>query len=224
MRLLPSFAESVTVALTPDSDIDAPGLPPELRGAVPSRQREFTAGRYCAARAVARLQPSGEPRAIGRGPAGEPLWPDGLTGSITHTQALASAAVARLSDARSLGIDTETIIAPARAHAVASVVMRPAEAALGGDALDVLNGATRLTLVFSAKEAVFKCLYPVIRRRFYYADVEIRSADLTDGSFAAEIMTTLSAAFVRGMVLRGRFEIDDRWVHTGVWLRPDGGD
>lgn len=219
--LLPSFAETVTVALTADSDIDAPGLPSELRGAVPSRQREFTAGRYCAARAISRFQPSDEPRAIGRGPAGEPLWPDGLTGSITHTQALASAAVARLADARSLGIDTETIIPPARAHAVASVVMRPAEAALGGDAL---GEATRLTLVFSAKEAIFKCLYPVIRRPFYYADVEIRSADLTDGTFAAEIMTTLSAGFERGMVLRGRFQVDDRWVHTGVWLPPDDGD
>jgi enterobactin synthetase component D / holo-[acyl-carrier protein] synthase len=215
--ILPSFAATVTVLLATDAHIKLIALPPELRGAAPKRRRQFMAGRYCAVQAAERLKPSGELPHVGRGPAGEPLWPGGLTGSITHTDDLASAAVARLSDARSLGIDSETIVVRARAQAIRSMVMLPAEAGLGGGALD---DATRLTLVFSAKEAIFKCLYPVIGRRFYYEDVALTSADLADGSFAAEIVTTLAAGFERGTSVRGRFEIDELRVHTGAWLEP----
>jgi enterobactin synthetase component D len=217
--VLPSFASSVTVLIGTHRPFDESSLPPELCRAVPKRKRQFMAGRYCAVQAAERLNQTGSPPDIGRGTAGEPLWPRGLTGSITHTDELASAAVARLCDARSLGIDSETIAGRPRMDAIRSIVMLPGERALGGSAFD---DATRLTLVFSAKEAIFKCLYPVIRRRFYYADVAIRAMD-PSGMFAAEIVTRLAPGFERGMILHGRFEIDERRVHTGTWLEPHPG-
>lgn len=214
--VVPPFASSVTVALS--GSLPADGcLPPELDRAVPDRKRQYLAGRYCAAEAVARIRPSAGRPAIGRGAAGEPQWPAGLTGSVTHTHDLASAAVAKVSDTRSIGIDTEMRVGRARAENIMPLVMRPEEHSLGGRALDE---ATRLTLVFSAKEALFKCLYPVIGRRFYYEDACIASADLATGCFTTEIVTPLAPGFERGTILRGRFEIDDVRVHTGVWLEP----
>ena len=214
--VVPPFVSTVTVALhaaiTSTADV-----PPELHRAAASRQREYVAGRYCAARAIERLQPFEAPLTIGRGAAGEPRWPAGFTGSVTHTEGLASAAVARLSDARSIGIDSEVRVDTWRAEQIKPLVMQQDEAGLGGGALD---GGTRVMLVFSAKEAIFKCLYPVVGRRFYYEDARIISADAATGVFVAELLTTLAPGFERGTVLQGRFEIDDRHVHTGVWLEP----
>lgn len=196
--VVPSFASSVTVALA-------------------ERKQQHLAGRYCAAQAIERLEPSAASSVVGRGSAGQPQWPAGLTGSVTHTDGLASAAVARLTDARSIGIDSEMRVDRARAERIRTLVMLPEERALGGDALD---DGTRVALVFSAKEAIFKCLYPVVERRFYYEDARITSVDLATGSFAAKLMTTLAPGFDCETVVRGRFEIDSMRVHTGVWLEP----
>ncbi len=214
--VVPSFASSVTVALS--DRLPATGsLPPELDRAVPERQRQYLAGRYCAAEAVGRIRPAAPRPTIGRGAAGEPCWPAGLTGSVTHTHDFASSAVARVSDARSIGIDSEMRVARPRAENIMPLVMLPEEHVLGGSAFDE---ATRLTLVFSAKEAIFKCLYPLVGRRFYYEDALVASADVASGYFTAALRTTLGAGFEKGTILRGRFEIDEVRVHTGVWLEP----
>jgi enterobactin synthetase component D len=217
--VLPSFASCVTVAFDNNEAVEATGLPAELRRAAPERKRQFLAGRYCALRALERLEPSVARRTVGRGGAGEPTWPAGLTGSVTHTNGLASAAVAWQSDARSIGIDSELRVATARAQAIKPLVMLPGEAGLGGRALDE---ATRVVLVFSAKEAIFKCLYPLTGRRFYYEDAFVACADVAGGWLTAELITTLATGFEAGTILRGRFELDEARVHTGVWLEPQG--
>jgi enterobactin synthetase component D len=214
--IVPAFVSSVTIAThaTVATTVD---VPPELSRATPGRQREYAAGRYCAARAIERLRASDSRVTIGRGGAGEPQWPAGLTGSVTHTDGLASAAVAWTSDARSIGIDSEMLVDVERADRIRPLVMQRDEAGVGGAGLD---DRTRVMLIFSAKEAIFKCLYPVVGRRFYYEDARITSADPVKGCFVAELLTTLAPGFERGTLLHGRFEIDDRRVHTGVWLEP----
>jgi enterobactin synthetase component D len=210
----PTFATMVTVAFTPDAAFGDGQLPPELVKAAPERQRQFLAGRYCALAAL-RVHSGRCPVHVGRGPGGEPLWPAGLTGSVTHTRDFAAAAVAGSGQARSIGIDTEEIVTTPSVGRLSSLVLLAAEPDLGGPALD---NATRFTLVFSAKESLFKCLYPLVRRRFYYPDVALRALDLTSGTFAAELVTTLSAEFRAGWRVTGKFVIDGRRVHTGVWV------
>lgn len=214
--VVPSFVSHVTVALDPNAPSTVT-VPPELHRATPERKRQYVAGRYCADYAIERLRPSATRPAIGRGPAGEPQWPAGLTGSVTHTDGLASAAVARLTDVRSIGIDSEMRVDRWRAERIRLLVMLPEEHAVGGRAIDE---ATRVTLVFSAKESIFKCLYPVVGRRFYYEDALITSADLATGRFVAKLTTPLAPGFERGTIIRGRFEIDEARVHTGVWIDP----
>jgi enterobactin synthetase component D len=213
--LLPEFIAGATVRWSSDFPIDDWQLPPELHRAVPRRKQEFVAGRCCAARAIQQLRPGPSSVHVGRGSAGEPLWPAGFTGSITHTANLASATAARLSDVRSIGIDSESLITPARASAIESAVMVPAEYTVGGSALEA---ATRVTLVFSAKEAIFKCLYPLVRRLFFYTDVSIASADVRAGTFVAKVIHELGVGFEEHTILHGRFVIDEPYVHTAVWL------
>ena len=176
----------------------------------------FAAGRECAARAAAQLgaQP---PIDVPRGAAGEPVWPDGLTGSITHKDWFFSAAVARQSEALAIGIDAERIIDADRAAVIARRVALPQEGFVGGQ---TLAPGLRVSLLFSIKEAVFKCLYPLVLRRFYYDALSVTAIDLAAGTFDSELTARLSDQFPAGKLLSGRLAVAEARVHTGIWLPP----
>lgn len=83
----------------------------------------------------------------------------------------------------------------------------------------VRDPAIAVTLLFSAKEALFKCLCPKVGRTLAYLDVRIEvAADGGSVVFRAVVCASLSALVRRGTVLHGRFEIHDRFVHTGLWM------
>ena len=131
---------------------------PELRAAAGmsgKRRREFAAGRHCARRALAHL--GHEAVALPIGPGRAPVWPPGVIGSITHTGNFAIAAVAWKSDLRSLGIDMESAD-PLEPDLLELVCREDERAALASCGMDPQLGAK---LVFSAKESVYKCLWPV---------------------------------------------------------------
>ncbi len=71
--------------------------------AVEKRRREFAGGRDCARRALAALGIA--PLAILSGERGEPLWPEGVVGAITHCAGYRGSAVARAGEVAALGID-----------------------------------------------------------------------------------------------------------------------
>jgi enterobactin synthetase component D len=191
-------------------------LPAALQEATAKRQLHFRAGRYCALRALEALEGRLVTTVLPQTAGGAPLWPEGVTGSITHTDGFVSAAVARTSQVEALGIDTERIMSVDRAARVSAAIAWPSELAhmraIGFDRLEAL------TLVFSAKEAIFKCLYRKIGRIFDYRDVRIVAAVLHPGTFTARIVQTLSPDFPAQTLLHGRFEINGSWVHTGMVL------
>jgi enterobactin synthetase component D len=111
-----------------------------------------------------------------------PIWPDGVVGSITHAGGFAAAAVARAADIAGLGIDSEQIIDPTAAHDIADICMVD-EAGLF-KAVHGRSFCEFCTLVFSAKEAVFKCLFPLTRKFFEFSDVQITLFDWNRNYFA----------------------------------------
>lgn len=130
-------------------------LPDDLAAAVPKRRSEFLAGRLCAAIA---LRAAGLPEEVGRlGRA--PVWPKGCTGSITHSRNRAIAVVSR--SARMLGIDCEALVPEARAQDLREMILTDAEAALRPEGMAF---GTYFTLVFSAKEALYKARAPGLTR------------------------------------------------------------
>ena len=86
----------------------------------------------------------------------------------------------------------------------------------------MIGSLEALTLVFSAKESVFKCLHPLVGRMFEFDDVRIvgisADADAAVRTFRAEIVKALSTDFPAGTRLEGRFTIEDNRIHTGVSL------
>jgi len=96
------------VSETRDEMLGIELFPEELRSlgrAVDKRRREFTTGRACARAALSQLGIG--PTAIPGGARGQPLWPPGIVGSITHCRGYCACAVARAERVVSLGIDAE---------------------------------------------------------------------------------------------------------------------
>lgn len=181
-------------------------LPQALRHAAQTRQREFLAGRWCAEKALQHLGAGSTHVPIAKDRA--PIWPDGVVGSITHTADFAAAAVAWAADIAALGIDSEQIIDPAAAGDIADVCMvdeaKLFEAAHGRSFCEFC------TFVFSAKEAVFKCLFPLTRKFLEFSDVRITSFDWNREWFG---WTTVSEH-----VGIGRLSRADGIIHTSVEL------
>ena len=76
------------------------------------------------------------------------------------------------------------------------------------------------TVDFSAKESIFKCLYPEVRRYFDFLEAEVLELDPAAGRFVARLLVTLVPAYPAGYVVGGTFFHDAASVSTGVVLAP----
>ncbi len=186
-----------------------------LGRAAPQRRREFAAGRQCARRALARLGLDGA--LIGRGADRRPLWPESFVGSIAHTAEYAAAAVAHRRDFAALGLDVE------RREAVGEHLWRriavPAELHWVGD-LPPAERVAAATLLFSAKEAIYKCLYAWLGLRLGFQDVELdpQPAASDRGAFGVRFCGAAPAGLA---ALSGRYRWDGRYVLTAIAVPAD---
>jgi len=107
--------------------------------------------------------------ALPKGPAGAPVWPAGIVGSLAHDSRVAVAAVGMRADVGALGIDVEP--AECLPSELLELVATPHERLNLGD--DVYRGR----LLFVAKEAVYKAVHPLDQIFLEHHDVEINLAE-----------------------------------------------
>ena len=179
----------------PRSAIAAPA---NILRSVVKRQAEFLAGRLCARSALLGLTGRADVPALGEDRA--PVWPAGITGSISHSHGLATALVASDTQWRGLGLDLEEPLASDRALRLAEEILIPAELQRL-DGLTPEQKAERITLTFSIKESLFKALYPLVHKRFYFHDAEMLDCD--DTRARLRLLTDLSAEWTAGSELQG---------------------
>src|SRR5687768_10978445 len=131
--------------------------------AVEKRVLEFRRGRACARAALAQLGAPEGPIPVGAHRM--PTWPAGYVGSITHCTGLVAAVAARADRIASVGLDAEPAAAlpgEPRAHIV-HPLDRP-----------VRPGGVIEKVVFSAKESIFKALFPRAGIWLDFLDVAVR--------------------------------------------------
>lgn len=191
-------------------------LPARLRAAAHRRRLHYRAGRFCALQALARLGARGAPVPEWQGPNLPPRWPDGVAGSITHTDGFAWAAAGWTRHVTALGIDSERMATSERADSVATLVCTPDELHLGLSA--GFDRALTITLAFGIKEAVFKCLYPFVGRTFGYLDASLEAVDPSHGDFAVSVTRALGKQIPGRLTVKGAFRIDGDLVHAALCL------
>jgi enterobactin synthetase component D / holo-[acyl-carrier protein] synthase len=187
------------------------GLPPEVpdlplaeREAIASatrkRRREFAAVRACARRAFAEL--GLPPSPVPRGPSGEPAWPPGVVGSMTHCDGYRACAIGRAGEFAAIGIDAEP-------HAplppgVRGLVISDSERAALAELAAIAPATCWDRILFCAKEAVYKAWFPATGGWLGFSDADVRLA--ADGTFRATLLEADPVA--AGPPLAG---YDGRW-------------
>jgi 4'-phosphopantetheinyl transferase EntD len=218
---VPSFTgpESALAAILPEgvasACVDPEAEPFDLHPAeaafvvcaIDRRKREFACGRACARRAFADL--GLPPPVIPSGAQREPIWPAGVVGSLTHTRGLCAAAVTTSTRYRTLGLDAERVRVFEAALLARVAEERELERA---DALGMERGALALIL-FSAKEAVYKCQFPASNAYLGFHDVRV---ELECDVFQASL-TVAAGPYAAGHVFRGRWLRAEGFVFTAAW-------
>jgi 4'-phosphopantetheinyl transferase EntD len=181
---------------------------PHVARAIEQRRREFTAGRNCARRALAALGVA--PAAIGVGSAGEPLFPPGVSGSITHTSRYCAAAVVARKDIASIGIDADT--RGPLPGGVADAILRPEEQ-------QTLSSAASFAgkLVFCIKEAFYKAYFQLAASYLDFQDAHVTLMP-SERRFEIRVVGEYAAAWSRERVFEGRYAMDDARIYAAVAL------
>ena len=202
---------SLTIA---DGDFER--LPAEERGllsegASVKRRAQFANGRLACRAAFEQLGISPCPPVF-MGARGEPLWPAGLTGTITHCEDYAAVALARTADAAALGLDVERCDRELR-HDISKRVCQAREIAWAEE-----GGAkfsARIIALFSAKESIYKAVYHLTGQPYRFKQMLLSPAA---GGFHGQLETAV------GSLPQGfEFEVGcaeaDGYVFTSVLFR-----
>lgn len=137
-----------------------------------------------------------------------PIWPQGIVGSISHTLGLAIACVAKASDYRGIGIDTER-----RARTLKSFNPRLFTSDKERDWLSSSSTtlASAEVLLLSAKECVYKAVYQCTGERLGFHAAELSCVENTKERVCFE--ATIDSRAVKKMRLLSQ-PLGDYFVTT----------
>lgn len=188
---------------------------PEERAAVEravrKRQHEYWATRHLARLALSELGIDRVP--ILNHADRSPRWPNGVLGSISHTDGWCGVALTRTgAELVGVGIDAERI--HRMSDGVAERVLTQRELAITLASADVTAAAV---LRFSAKEAVYKAIFPTVRRFVGFLEVEIELHE--SGAFGVAAVAPGLAHEIDATRLEGRYVVADGLCFTAVVLR-----
>lgn len=139
-------------------------------------------------------------------PSNKPAWPPHLCGSLTHKNGHVAVALCPRTTHLSIGLDCE--------HATRDINHLAEKICTASDIRILSLAAAKhpqtpqgslIPLVFAAKEALFKCHYPIGSTMFWFHDAEIESIDLSLGQFALRVLVQTSDRTPAGFVTRGHF-------------------
>lgn len=214
------FDHEVAAAELRDGDASSLLFPAEAaacEGFAPKRRVEYAAGRLCARRALAQFGITDF--ALEMNADRSPRWPDPVVGSITHTQGFCAAVVADARSQSGIGVDAETL---GRLTPELHRLIFTAEERASLEALDASQRVHAQTIIFSAKEALYKCQHQVTRawRDFHDVSIELPVDVGQLGDFVVHPSRTTSITdWGVTLPLRGRFVVDDGRVVTGISAR-----
>ena len=195
------------------------------------RQSEYIAGRYCAIQALTALADHNSPSAMFQIPISDdlsPRWPHGTVGSISHSQHRAIAIAARDTDYSGMGIDCETLLTDSAAAEIAPWVLQRND--LNCKIEVPLSYGFWITLIFSAKESLFKALAPTYKNvvdfghlssLFFVSRITEKALILnTELSFNKRSQFTSQSSSQSSSQFELIYRVDNQQIITMVLLAP----
>lgn len=187
---------------------------PSISRALEPRVSEFAAGRVCARGALEQVGHS--PGPIPAGADRAPIWPQGFTGSISHSDGYCVGVASKVKNAyqesgvSALGVDIERMgrVVPE----LWPQLMRDEELSR----LQTLSARERdvsATLIFSAKEAFYKAQYSLTGTWVDFGDAAI---ELLIDSFVVHVKNTALPIAQHSRTFKGRYFVSAEQVVTAL--------
>ncbi len=215
--LFEACVASAELRETADSKLLYPAEAALCSGFAAKRLADFTAGRLCARYALAELDVDAFPLLVRCDRS--PRWPPGIQGSISHTEGFVCAVAARTPDVAGIGVDAEIV---GRVTSDLDALIFTARESAFLESLNAAERARAATIIFSAKEAFYKCQHALTDAwlDFKEASLELTTDDLLSGTFAVgadyERLRLLGKRIE--LPLHGRFLIVGDLAVTGLAL------
>jgi enterobactin synthetase component D len=197
-------------------------FPDNLQKAVAKRRAEYLAGRFVARQVLNMLEV--RDYSLSNGVDRAPQWPTGLIGSLSHNNQRALCAAQIITPAadasgetrqvHGVGLDIESLIAVERAKGLWPGILGKEEYSYFQESPLPFNQL--LTLAFSAKESLFKAVYPQLGRYFDFLEARFSSYSLDSGRFELQLLRDLSEDFPAGRRFTGCFMVNDSDIQTFV--------
>jgi enterobactin synthetase component D len=186
-------------------------IPLRLQNAVASRKADFLAGRLAAYTA---LKKSGSTKlVVESSPQGVPIWPQNWKGSISHSFGRAIAVCVPNVSGKIIGVDCERIVSNNQ-HEFLEYITNI-------DERNILNCCnldydTATIIVFSAKESLFKALWPDVKKFFDFSAARLQNLDLQNQTFQLKLCESLHPFWIKDTLINGHFYFDNEYVTTLV--------
>ena len=183
-------------------------LPERIKKAVHKRQAEYLAGRVCAAQALTALNCDNP--IVHTADDRVPIWPVDTFGSITHTKDIAAAIAGVKHGDTGVGIDVEKLMKDSQETKLQTYILREDEKTQFNELGEQVTHP--LSVIFSAKESIYKALYPFVKKYFGFDKARLIAFDETRLTF--EIMHNLSEQVKMGFKVNVHYQLIDDLVFT----------
>ena len=145
---------------------------------------------------------------------GQPSWPEGIVGSITHTDDYCAAVVARKNHCNAIGLDAESMegITPDLYPYICT-----AEEHDRLRAMEFGMRAKAAALIFSAKEAFYKCQFPLTAEFLDFQDIQLDVCGLAFGEGRCSLLPARAITLEEHFAppYEGRFCINHDLILSG---------
>ena len=178
------------------------------------RRAEFTIGRIYAHEVLSKFGLEGEP--ILRNPeTREPYWPNSVWGSITHSTGIVAVAVGLKKEINGVGIDLESFSSSLDFNISRHVCVESELKWL--DSLPIKQAKRALCIIFSAKESIFKCMYPLSNIYLNFKDAEV-TLNESEKKFSFTIFKSFPEKKQFRFPLHGRYSEFNKMILTSVYV------
>lgn len=186
-------------------------FPEKLFAAVVKRCCEYLCGRLVAQTLLNERQIYAQ---VSQSAEGAPIWPEGWLGSISHTERCAIAVIAPQNKGYLLGIDIENFNPEALDEIAETIAQESERKCLAKSEIDY---NTALHIAFSAKESLYKALYPQVRKVFGFESAIITDINTRNQTFSIQLTHALAPALPAGFLRTGYYQLDTDKVITVIY-------
>jgi enterobactin synthetase component D len=186
--------------------------PTTILNSVQKRRAEFLAGRIAAKNMLKHLKSDSTDVKIGE--QRNPVWPKGYIGSISHTSNLALCSAGLVKEYKYIGIDLENWIDAYTIEQIKDTILSSKEESILRKT--DIDFEKAFTLVFSAKESLFKALYSKVGHFFDFSVAEVYRVSLSEGAFELVLLQDLHPSLKSGRKFKGYFQTINESVFTYI--------